>query len=412
MRRLLQLIGESYLLGSAALAFLLMAFSMVGIPWSLTPVMVAAIAIIIAAVFVIRRAGPFEHSGLGWANLVDLITLILIAGYVRVTLLAPPAEPDFYSIWGVKAKQFFVTGGIDWRFLQDPLNFPLHVDYPVLLPLLYDVQALLIGGWPNERWFGLIHVAASLAALLVIRGLLGDEMPKLARAAATLILMPLVFSPYFGLADGLLAVYGTLGLLFLRRAIRDDNGAAALRGAVYLGLAASCKNEGLTLAVAVAIAIVLMRPRFVTRLWPAIAIALPWLLLRWHYGLRNDLAQAGALDRLMDRVAHPSVMLRALYEEPHGSALFWVGVVLACAVAWRHLVRNERFLAIAIVVQLLFFIGAYLVTPNDIVWHVKTSWERIVRQLLPAMALLALLSTANRVLSSVIRFRAENHEWH
>jgi hypothetical protein len=62
-------------------------------------------------------------------------------------------------------------------------------------------------------------------------------MPKLARAAATLILMPLVFSPFFGLPEGLLAVYGTLALLFLRRAIRDDDGALALRGAVYLGLA-------------------------------------------------------------------------------------------------------------------------------------------------------------------------------
>jgi hypothetical protein len=401
LRRLLQLIGEAYLLGSAALAFLLMAFSIVGARWSRTPVLIAAIAIIVIAALVIRRQGPFEGADLGWANLIDLFTLTLIAGYARVTLLAPPAEPDFYAIWGVKAKQFFVNGGIDWRFLQDPLNFPLHVDYPVLVPLLYDVQTLLIGGWPNERWFGLIHIAASLAALLVIRGLLGDEMPKLARATATLILMPLIFSPYFGLAEGLLTVYGALALLFLRRAVDDGDGASAWRGAVYLGLAASCKNEGLTLAVAAAIAIVLTRPRFITRLWPAIVIVLPWLAMRSHYGLRNDLAQAGAFDRFMDRVEHPGTMLRALYEVPHGSALFWIGVLLACAIGLRRLIREERFLAIAIVVQFLFFIGAYLVTPNEIVWHVRTSWERIVRQLLPSIALLALLIT-------VIRFRPEN----
>jgi hypothetical protein len=398
LRRPLQLIGEAYLLGSAALAFLLMAFSVAGIRWSRTVVIVAAIAILIAAIVIILRQRPFDWPRLGWANLIDLLTLALIAGYVRVTTLAPPAEADFYAMWGAKAKQFFVTGGIDWRFLTDPLNVPSHVDYPMLLPLLYDVQALLLGRWPDERWLGLVHIAASLAALMVIRGYLAGEMPKLARAAATLILMPLVFSPFFGLPEGLLAVYGALALLFLRRAIRDGNGAVALRGAVYLGLAASCKNEGLSLAIAVVLAVLLTRPRFVVRLWPALAVALPWLLLRSHYGLRNDLVQEGMLGRLLNRVAHPGPMLRALYEVPHGSTLFWIGVVLACAIGVRRLMREERFLALAILAQLLFFIGAYLVTPNEVVWHVRTSWERLVRQLLPSIALLALLVT-------VIRFR-------
>jgi hypothetical protein len=114
---------------------------------------------------------PSNGHASGWANLLDLLTLALIAGYVRVTTLAPPAEADFYAMWGAKAKQFFVTGGIDWRFLTDPLNVPSHVDYPMLLPLLYDVQALLLGRWPDERWLGLVHIAASGAALLVIRGL-------------------------------------------------------------------------------------------------------------------------------------------------------------------------------------------------------------------------------------------------
>jgi hypothetical protein len=398
LRRPLQLTGEAYLLGSAALAFLLMAFSIAGIPWSRMVMVVAATAILIAAILIIRRQTPFEWPRLGWPNLIDILTLALIAGYVRVTTLSPPAEADFYAMWGTKAKQFFVTGGIDWRFLTDPLNVPSHVDYPLLLPLLYDVQALLLGRWPDERWLGLVHIAASLAALLVIRSYLADEMPKLARAAATLILMPLVFSPFFGLPEGLLAVYGTLALLFLRRAIRDDDRALVLRGAVYLGLAASCKNEGLSLAIAVALAILLTRPRFVFRLWPALAIALPWLLLRWRYGLHTDLAQTGAFDRMLDRLAHPGAMLRALYEVPHGSTLFWIGVVLACAIGARRLIRDERFLALAILAQLLFFIGAYLVTPSDVVWHVRNSWERLARQLLPSIALLALLVT-------VIRFR-------
>lgn len=401
MRRLLQLIGEAYLLGSAALAFLLMALSVFDIRWSRTLVIVAAIAIIIAAALVIRRHAPFEWPGLGAANLIDVLTLALIAGYVRLTTLAPPAEADFYAMWGTKAKQFFLTGGIDWRFLQDRLNLPSHVDYPILLPLLYDVQALMLGEWPDERWFALVHIATSVAALFVIRALLADEMPKLARAVATLILMPLVFSPYFGLPEGLLVAYGTLALLILRRALRDGDRAAALRGAAYLGLAAFCKNEGVALVAAVAIAVMLTKPRWILRLWPAVAIALPWFLLKWRYGLESDLVQTGAFGRLMDRLAHPGPLVEALRAVPHGGALFWIGVAVACLIGFRRILSEERSLAIAIVTQILFFIAAYLVTPYDLAWHVRTSWERIVRQLLPAIALLALLAT-------VIRFRAEN----
>ena len=401
MRRPHQLIGETYLLGSAALAFLLMAMSIAGIRWSRTPVIAGALVVIVVMALIIRRGAPFEWPRLGWPNLIDVATAILVAGYVRVTTLAPPAEADFYAMWGAKAKQFFMTGGIDWRFLQDALNLPSHVDYPMLLPLLYDVQALLAGGWPNERWLAVIHIATSVSALLVLRALLADEMPKLARAAATLIVMPLVFSPYFGLPEGLLVAYGTLALLFLRRAVRDGDAALALRSAVYLGLAASCKNEGLALLVAAAAAVVLTRPRLVTRLWPAIAIILPWLILKWHYGLESDLVQTGAFGRFVERIANPGPLLAALRDVPHGRAIFWIGVAVACAIGWRRAIREERFLTAAIVVQLLFFICAYLVTPYELAWHVSTSWERIVRQLLPAIALLALLGT-------VIRFRAES----
>lgn len=399
MRRpLQQIIAETWLLGSAALAFLLMALSILGIRWSRTPVILGAIAILVLAILVIRRS---EWPRLGWANPIDVLTLILIAGYVRVTTLAPPAEADFYAMWGAKAKQFFMTGGIDWRFLQDPLNLPSHVDYPILLPLLYDVQALLAGGWPDERWLSLTHIATSVSALLVIRALLADEMPKLARAAATLIVMPLVFSPYFGLPEGVLVAYGTVGLLFLRRAVRDDDAAGALHGAVYLGLAASCKNEGTALLVAAAVAVALTRPRLVARLWPAIAIVLPWFLLRWHYGLESDLVQSGAFGRLMDRLANPAPLITALRAVPLGRGMFWIGVAVALVIGARRLIREERFLTIAIVTQFLFFIGAYLVTPYELAWHVRSSFERIVGQLIPALALLALLVNA-------MRFRAAN----
>lgn len=401
MKRITQFLGETYLLGSAALAFLLMLMSIARVPWSRGVLIVGVIAILAAAVIAFRRNAPFAWPQFEVANAIDVITLILIAGYVRVTTLAAPAEADFYAIWGVKAKQFFRTGGIDWKFMLDPLNVPLHMDYPLLLPLLYDVQALLAGAWPDERWFSLIHIFAALAAWLVIRAQLADEMTKLQRAAATLIVMPLIFSPFFGLPEGLLVAYGTVGLLFLRRAVRDHAPSLAMRGAIYLGLAASCKNEGVSLLVAAAIALLVTRPRFILRLWPALAIVLPWMLVRSFYALPTDIMKTGMFDRLAARLSDPAAFVLAFRNASYGSPLFWIAIAIALAIGARRLLRQERFLFIAIAAQIVFFLAVYVVTPNDLAWHVRTSAERILRQLMPAIALLALLIT-------VIRFRAEN----
>ena len=40
----------------------------------------------------------------------------------------------------------------------------------------------------------------------------------------------------------------------------------------------------------------------------------------------------------------------------------------------RRVVRDERFAATAIALQLCFYVGAYLTTPFDVDWHVATSW--------------------------------------
>ncbi|HEX2060189.1 MAG TPA: hypothetical protein VHK90_05575, partial [Thermoanaerobaculia bacterium] len=141
----------------------------------------------------------------------------------------------------------------------------------------------------------------------------------------------------------------------------------------------------------------------VVRLWPAVAIVLPWLLVRWHLRLASDLAQTGAFERLMNRLADPGPLLAVLRDVPVGRGMLWIGLAVAFAVGARRLVREERFLALAILIQLAFYIGAYLVTPHDIVWHVKSSWERLVRQVLPAIVLLALLITERESASRLRR---------
>jgi len=203
--------------------------------------MLPLIAVAVIGIVIRRHTLRVTMPRLHW---LDLVTLVVIVGYARFATMAPTPEYDFIGIWGVKAKEFFVARGIDWAWLANPFNQFAHVDYPLLVPLMFDLQMLVSGG--SEP--GVMNAAFGVATLLMLRGFLDDEIEaRWVSALATIALAWTALSPWIGLAEGPLVAYGTSGLLFIRRGEVE-------RGAVLLGLAACCKNEGLTLIVAAAIA--------------------------------------------------------------------------------------------------------------------------------------------------------------
>lgn len=392
-------IGEAWLLVTGALAFALFVLSLLGIPWAPVPVAIGVLALLACATPLLLTI-PSRPLTLSWWNLGDLVTLALIGGYTRFALAGPPTDPDFFLIWGVKGKIFFAHRGIDWAYLTWPVhNFTAHNDYPLLLPHLYSATALFNGEW-SDRWLGAFNVAFGLAAMLIVRDLLAGEIAKPWRVLATAMLVPLVFSPYVGIAEGPLVAFSIPALLLIRRG-------ETLRGALYLGLAAFTKNEGVTLTVAVAIALLLARRvKELPRLWPAITIPLPWLVLIRMHGLTNDLVAGGVLARIVERLTNPGPMLATMARHPAGSLLFWSGIVFAALLGWRSVVTRERFFAAAVAVQFLFFVAAYFVSPHDLGWHIRWSWERIVHQLMPAFVLLALLANGAMLRGTPLREKA------
>lgn len=379
----LRFIGEALMLGVAAQAAVLFILAMLGIRWSATLAVGGLAAVAAAAAIIAARRGPWTLAR-PRLSLIDLVTLVLIAGYTRFATLAPTVEIDFVGIWGLKAREFFVAHGIDWWFLSQPFNSYAHVDYPLLVPLAYDFQWLIGGGW-NDRWAGLLTAVCGLATLLVLRGVLEEEERGWVVPVATLVLMPMAFSPYIAIAEGPLIAFATAAML---RA-RDGD---VLRAGVLLGLAASCKNEGITLLAAVAIGLIVAgAARLVPRLWPALVIAVPWLVIRHLHGLQTDLTESGIVQRTLMHLRDPLPMLRTMEQYPAGRLLFWVGVGSALLIGARRVVREERFLATALLVQFAAFIAAYVITPHDVSWHVRWSWERVVMQLAAPLGFLAVV---------------------
>jgi hypothetical protein len=385
------LLGESILLGFGACAGLLFLLSLLHVPWNRWWMIALGV---VAAVSVVPRRR--QAAALRRPPLILVIVAIPLLGYGLFATAAPLWEFDFLSDWGLKGRVFWIARGIDWQFLEQAAYHattfsssfaPSHPDYPPLVPLCFDFFALVRGAW-NDQALGLINVAFAAALLLIVHRVARDEtLSPLAAAAVTFAMVPLAAVPWIGIGEGPFVAYVTAGLLLMRR-----NVTAA---AVMLGLAAFTKNEGLTLIVAAAIALAVAgRRRDVIRLWPAVVIAAPWLIARAMHRLPTDIVTAGVFGRIAERLANPAPLMQALQQASLGKHLLWIGLLLGIAIAARVLWAGERFVLIALALQLVFYVVAYLATPHDIAWQVRWSWARLVWHLMPALTAVVLTSLA------------------
>jgi hypothetical protein len=316
-----------------------------------------------------------------------------VIGYAMFSTIAPVWEFDYLGDWGLKGRLFHEIGGFDWQFLQTAFHRAIHPDYPLLMPLSFDALAVVRGGW-NDHALGILNAVFALGLLLIVRRLAFEETgSEIGAAFLAAAMLAFAASPWIGLAESPLAAYGTAAILLLR--IDDSRVDVA---AVMLGLAASAKNEGLTLIIAVAIGLVVAgRARIVPRLWPAVAIPLPWLIVRMTHDFPTDLATGNVFSRVVAHLEHPAPLLEALGRYPVGKPLYWIGIIAALALLRSSLVSRERFALTAIVMQFAFYIGAYLSSPHDLDWHLRWSWERLVSHLTPALTYIVLVQLMRAV---------------
>jgi len=378
-----RLAGEALLVGIGAGAGVLFGLSLVGVPWTRASFVLGMLAIAGLSALGSRLSGAVPESRelraeSPWLPVPFVaLAIILVIGYAIFATVAPMWEVDFIADWGFKARAYFVAHGIDWKVLA--FHRDIHPDYPPLLPLAFDILAIARGAW-DDRTMGLIGVAFAAGLLLIVHRLALEETGS--RAAAAFVaaaMVPLACSPWIGLAEGPLVAYGTAALLLIRRG-------SVAAGAVMLGLAASTKNEGLTLIVAAAVGLaVVKRWRDIARLWPALVIPLPWLVLRRVHHLQTDLTEGSVVARIVEHVTNPRPLLVAFATYSVGQPFFWLALALGIALTIRPLLARERFVLVAVAVQFLFYIAAYLATPHDVLWHVRWSWERLISHLSPAL---------------------------
>jgi len=420
----------AWLLGYLWIGAALIAAAVTGLPVTAATAWPIALAPLLLLPFVrrppeaARPASPDPGPGLprGLRRLILAAIGLLVALYLARAVLHDAVTAlqahDSIGIWAPKAMAIYLHGGLDPDFFTLDRNAPMHPDYPLLVPM-HGAWLLLAHGAADER---VLKVPAFLfwlcTVILLYRFLRPRTGPVLAAMfAAAFGLIHFVFQhALFATADLPLAVLAFRGMMGLVRRVEDNDPVEWRLSMVFLAGAVAAKNEGMAVAAAGLVLVVLSgsAPTVTSRLRAAAALAgtilavnLPWLLFRWRHGIYNDLLH-GEFHLGFSPDAGPPVGLprvpylvgravKIAYVDPD---YVWNGFWFAATLGLVYALVRFRNGPPAIRILLGFlgtmaaaYLGALCISPHDIDWHSRTALPRLILHLaIPAAALLGVMA--------------------
>jgi len=317
--------------------------------------------------------------------------LLLAFGCSLMVLQGLPQTEDWggwdaWAIWNHRAA--FLQHPQAWRAALDGAA-AAHPDYPLTLPAGLAALQRMMGVTEDNT----VAIAVAWTTLFCAVLLLAGSLARHSRWLAIAAVLVLAFDNEF-LKNALSQYADTLvGLCLLvavvaYRWIGADKRAPALCGSA-LGLCALIKNEGVIIAALGCLILISARRtrqewrRFAAGFLPGIAA---WLLFNTILSPAGDMTEGG-LSAMLPRLANAKryrvvwdglcATVRASYALPA-----WL---LASYAALR-IARKEKPGAdfCLLLATIGAYCGIYLITPHDPAWHIATSLDRLLHQLLPA----------------------------
>lgn len=359
-----------------------------------------------------------------------LVSLVL----AKLSVAAPFSSYDDRAIWGLKAKALLLERGIDGPVFQDLDVVHYHRDYPLGLPLLVALcghvgelgNAAPDGEEPAgsaAEWVqrhSAVHVYAAFAVLwslgiaVLALGSLAQAVPwKLARAAALpLAIPPAVILPWiagdsWSLAGADLPLCLCIGGAAVASAHwRTHGGAPWLFLATFLaGSGVALKREAWIIVGLLAFSLLFAGPprpklseAFGAAVLLALLVAAPLAVGARvpHPPFEEDYVATlltGTWSVWLERIPLLPLYAWQALDKAY-MAYFWLAILLAAVpTCWRG-DPAERVLALWIVLHALCVAAVFVVTPDQLAWHVNTALPRLMGHMAIPAGLLGVRAAA------------------
>ena len=334
------------------------------------------------------------------------------AGFVDGSRSNPFGGWDAWTIWNLRA-EFLAQNDASWRNAFSSLLNRTHADYPLL------TSGFIASCWNLMGSAGAVSAPIAVAAIFTFAtaGLMVSALTILRGWSAGLLAgLILLVSPRFLLeapnqyADVPLGFYYAAAVALTLLAANASQGAEKLfiLAGLAAGFAAWTKDEGLLFLVLFGLGIAGLS--VVTRAWPrktllglAVGAALPLFILLFFklflapsvgtlasHGLS---ATTGKLFQLSRYVQVAQAFWREGFGFGAGTIHPFIPLAILVVSLGMHPVRRRQTGVIALISVLLAVLAGYFVrfviTPDDLAWHLSTALGRLYVQLWPSFILLA-----------------------
>lgn len=417
-------LAAAFFTGTGAVSLQMFLYSLASVPFNAMLISAPWIAIAGALVFLRRRPAdsPFVGRAQRRMGPVEALCIVIIALQSAYALfyayIMPVSGWDAWLIWFLKARVFFIDGSVEPSFLLDP-NYQQHQDYPLLVPLFIS-WVYTAAGAAKEAWGKLLSPLQFISLLAVFHYLSARATDRKTAAVFTALLsltpvlvvhgggLPLkiggLYSGDFtGYADLALSASFAGGAAFLYLYLKEGARQDLFLSALFLGIGAWTKNEGLTFAVFGACVLGAYSALDRKTPWKDMAsyaaiiavFLLPWQLYRAHHHIESEYVANLSANVFIDNLPRLPLILGGLLDAMFTRiTLFnvtWAALAASAAFNWRgFLDRPTLSLYALLVMQLSVYVLVYVITPVPIDWHLATSADRLLLHMLP----LALFITA------------------
>ena len=360
--------------------------------------------------FLKRRKSFNENFGiLNWEGIVFLVGFIIQS--INLSL-QPVMANDARGIWLLKAKALFTGTNTFISYLQNPAFVYSHTDYPISMPLLYvDLLRPLGTFW--EPAVGILSFAFFFFLVVAIYGTI-KHFTKVKPILALAIVAVIFFTQEYarqgwsGLSDVplSLAFLGTVSALYF--ASKPPIGIVNyLPAIIFAGYSSTIKNEGQTfLALTVLLVAWIVVSKFFKQIFkpttllfivPLLPILL-WKLLMSHYAIDNDILSSPNLADIIKRV--PILITEIsprLFDGLRFGIFFTPALIISLLPIRKQTDKVLSSIGLIILGQAAVYLVIYLITPHDLVWHISTSFSRLLLHLLPGIYFLALTRLQDKI---------------
>lgn len=367
-----------------------------------------------------RKRGPFQQPywRITWvqailatfAAMIFFVSLLSTASYL---LRRKQGDWDAWMMFN-RSALFISRDPVHWLESFSPQMDPIfHADYPLLLAMNIASGWSVLGSetphvpMVQDMLFAVGCVGMMAGALASVKSMGQAALGVIIFWGAPVVVnegsreladLPLAF---FILATGIL-IY----LFVLHR----KPGLLVLAG-LTAGLAAWTKNEGSVFVLATGLgllAALLRKKTWRLLLWPALGLAFPLaivLFFKLFLAPPSDVLSNGpgrSIQQVLDAARHAEI-LRYFWKETirfgnwkvPGLSLGIIPVLLLYLVLSQTKIDKSllnAYLAIVmiLVLQVLGYYAAYLISPYDLTWHLSYSLQRIFLQVFPLLAFLIL----------------------